>query len=86
MVFLSLCLSLSGILSVLLLFAFRFFGVCSSSIVRLLFGVGFSLPSVSLSPRGTKESIAAGHTGGMEAVLLFRPWCLLCKIGGGGCY
>lgn len=40
---------------------------------------------LSLSTR-TKESIAAGRTGGMEAVLLFGPWCLLCKIGGGGCY
>ncbi|KAF3687884.1 hypothetical protein EXN66_Car003556 [Channa argus] len=30
---------------------------------------------------GTEEFIAAGHTGGMEAVLLFRPWRLLCKIG-----
>lgn len=51
-----------------------FYQYCSSS-----FGFSFFLPS--LSPcKGTKESIAAGHTGGMEAVLLFRPWCLLCEI------
>lgn len=49
---------------------------CSSSFWFLF------LSSFLVSPQGTKASSAAGHTGGMEAVLLFRPWCLLCKIVG----
>lgn len=77
MVFLFLCLSLSGVLSVLLLFAFRLFGVCSSSIVRLLFGVGFSLPSVSLSPRGQKNLL-------LQAAQV--EWKLFCCLGLGVYY
>ena len=70
--------------SVLLLFALHFLVfLLSASLLFFLVSLAFFPPCL---PSGTKESIATGHTGGMEAVLLFRPWCLLCKIGGGGCY
>lgn len=68
-----------------LLFALHFLVfLLSASLLFFLVSLFFFFPPCL--PSGTKESIAAGHTGGMEAVLLFRPWCLLCKIGGGGCY
>lgn len=59
-----------------------FFLLCSLSIALLLVP---ALSAAVASPRGTKESVAAGHTCGLENVLQFRPWwCLLCKMGRGG--
>lgn len=60
-----------------------FYFVCSlSSSLFLVHAFSFS---AFASPKGTKESVAAGHTGGLEHVLLFRPWwCLLCKMCRGG--
>lgn len=43
-----------------------------------------ALSSFLVSPKGTEKSVAAGHTGGLENILLFRPWCLLCKMCRGG--
>lgn len=59
-----------------------FLCVCSLSISLLLVP---ALSSAFASPKGTEESVAAGHTCGLESVLLFGPWwCLLCKMCRGG--
>lgn len=40
----------------------------------------FTFSFFLVSSEETKESIAAGHTGRIAAVLLFRPECSLCKV------
>lgn len=63
-------------------FCTSFFCICSFSIAPLLFGFSFFLPS--LSPRkGLKNPLLQAT---QVEWRLFRPRCLLCKIGGGGCY